>query len=104
MLNFELMMDAELLEMEESEEDLESLKAYMKKSYPEVAFAQNIGWDKLILRFIEGRENKILKVDNTGKTANTIVEVSAQLASLDAELEKSEEEESLGDLDELLGE
>lgn len=101
-LDFENMPDAELLEMDG---DVEALKAHLEVNYPEVTFANNIGWATLVARYIEARYNRVTKVDNTGKVKNTIVSVNRQLDEAE-QVEEEErvhpDEDNFDDIDDLL--
>jgi hypothetical protein len=89
--DFENITDAELREMEGN---VGALKDFLELNYPEITFASNIGWPKLVERYIEARDNRVSKVDNTGKQKSTIVSVRRQL---DAESDSDEEKDSDGD-------
>lgn len=102
-------------ELAELEGDVEDLKAHVSKHYPEVSYARNIGWDTLLTRYLQAREEATTIIDNTGKRKNIIVNIASDIAQGNAEDEMVklglEDLESEGeakpeedDLDKILGE
>lgn len=102
--DFENITDAELREMEG---DVGALKDFLELNYPEITFASNIGWPKLVERYIEARDNRVSKIDHTGKQKNTVVNVTRQLdeeKDSDGDGVSDNVEDALDDIDDLLRE
>lgn len=101
-VDYDAISREELLEVDG---DVEDLKAYCKRLYPDIRFTSGVTFDDLVFRYIEARENREVRIDNTGKIKNTIVEVRAQLDALDQkkELEDGTPDSDVDSLDDLLG-
>lgn len=100
--------EVDVRELEELEGDVEDLKAFLADRYPGIHYNKMIGWEKLLSRYIEVRENLVTTIDNTGQTKNTIVEVSNKIDELNKDDEDATnplvEEPTVDDLDDILGE
>lgn len=72
--------------IEALEPGIDELKSFIKKKYPSIQFARNIGFDTLLDRYLNARVDVVNIVDNTGKTTPKDVQNGKVITSEDSDL------------------